>query len=145
MREEAKDNPRKRNSDTDSPDAGSSDISSDMKHRTVEDRDDSLSHSSRRDNDGFNGCCTAMWKATGKIATLVLFLDSLSKIRCNGKQLLDDLKGSKKILEVEAGSSGSHSLENSVWKRLWTCRKTDYYLRTFEHCSRNVVGNFEYP
>jgi hypothetical protein len=33
-----------------------------------------------------------------------------------------------KILEVEGGSSGSHSLENSVWKRLWTYRKTDYYL-----------------
>jgi hypothetical protein len=30
----------------------------------------------------------------------------------------------KKILEVERGSSGSHSLENSVWKRLWTSRKT---------------------
>jgi hypothetical protein len=29
---------------------------------------------------------------------------------------------------IEGGSSGSHSLENSVWKRLWTCRKTDYYL-----------------
>jgi hypothetical protein len=40
--------------------------------------------------------------------------------RC--KQLLDVLK------EVEGGSSGSHSLEKSVWKRLWTCRKTDYYL-----------------
>jgi hypothetical protein len=34
----------------------------------------------------------------------------------------------KQLLEVEGGSSGSHSLENSVWKRLWTCRKTDYYL-----------------
>jgi hypothetical protein len=40
------------------------------------------------------------------------------------KQLLDDLK----ILEVEGGSSGSHSLENSIWKRLCTCRKIDYYL-----------------
>jgi hypothetical protein len=27
-------------------------------------------------------------------------------------QLLDDLKGNKKILEVEGGSSRSHSLEN---------------------------------
>jgi hypothetical protein len=44
------------------------------------------------------------------------------------KQLLEDLKGSKKIPEVEGESSGSHPLENSVWKRLWTCRKTDYYL-----------------
>jgi hypothetical protein len=26
------------------------------------------------------------------------------------------------------GNAGSHFLENSVWKRLWTIRKTDYYL-----------------
>jgi hypothetical protein len=31
-------------------------------------------------------------------------------------------------LEVEGGSSRSHSLENSVWKRLLTCRGTDKYL-----------------
>jgi hypothetical protein len=37
-------------------------------------------------------------------------------------------QGNKKILEVEGGSSRSHSLENSVWKRLLTCRETDKYL-----------------
>jgi hypothetical protein len=36
MREEAKNNPRRRNSNKNSPDAGSSDISSDMKHRRVD-------------------------------------------------------------------------------------------------------------
>jgi hypothetical protein len=36
MTEEAKNNPRRKNSDQNSPDAGSSDISSDMKHRTVD-------------------------------------------------------------------------------------------------------------
>jgi hypothetical protein len=35
---------------------------------------------------------------------------------------------SGKILEVEGGSSRSHSLENSVWKRLLTCRETDKYF-----------------
>ena len=24
------------------------------------------------------------------------------------------------------GSSGSHYVESSLWKKLWTCRKTDY-------------------
>jgi hypothetical protein len=38
------------------------------------------------------------------------------------------------ILEVEGGSSGSHSLENSVSKRLWTCHKTDYYLNLIQIC-----------
>jgi hypothetical protein len=42
------------------------------------------------------------------------------------KQLLDDLKGKEKILEIESGSTRSHSMENSLWKRLRTCRKTDY-------------------
>jgi hypothetical protein len=26
----------------------------------------------------------------------------------------------------KGGSSRSHSLESSLWKRLWTCRKADY-------------------
>jgi hypothetical protein len=36
--------------------------------------------------------------------------------------LLDDLT-EKSILE--GGSTRSHPVENSLWKRLWTCRKTD--------------------
>jgi hypothetical protein len=53
-----------------------------------------------------------MWKANGKTTTLLLFLDSLFP----------------KIEEMCKGSSGLHSLENTVWKRLWICHKTDYYL-----------------
>ena len=40
--------------------------------------------------------------------------------RC--KQLLDDFK--VKIREIERRSSRSHS-QNSLWKKLWTCRWTD--------------------
>ena len=40
-------------------------------------------------------------------------------------KLLDDLK-ERRILSFERGSSGSHYVESSLWKRLWTCRKTDY-------------------
>ena len=43
------------------------------------------------------------------------------------KQLLGDLE-SEWILEIEKESSRSHSVENSGWKRLWTCRKTDYWM-----------------
>jgi hypothetical protein len=57
------------------------------------------------------------------------------------KQLLTWPEGSKKILEVEGGSSGSHSLENSVWKRLWTCRKTDYYLTWLEYSPNGMSEN----
>ena len=40
------------------------------------------------------------------------------------RKLLDDLK--EKILSFEGGSFGSDYVESSLWKRLWTCRKTDY-------------------
>jgi len=33
--------------------------------------------------------------------------------------------GKQTILEFERLSTRSHGLENSFWKRLWTCRKTD--------------------
>ena len=38
------------------------------------------------------------------------------------KQLLDDLKEGE---ETERGSTRSPSMENSLWKRLWICRKRD--------------------
>ena len=41
------------------------------------------------------------------------------------RKLLDDLK-ERRILTVEGGSSRSHYVASSIWKRLWTCRKTDY-------------------
>ena len=41
------------------------------------------------------------------------------------KKLLDDLKD-RMILSIEGGSSRSHYVEESFWKRLWTCRLTDY-------------------
>jgi hypothetical protein len=30
--------------------------------------------------------------------------------------------------EIEKGSTRSHPVENSLWKRLRTCRKTDYRM-----------------
>jgi len=39
--------------------------------------------------------------------------------RC--RKLLDE-----SLLSFERGSSGLHYVESSLWKRLWTCRKTDY-------------------
>jgi len=47
-------------------------------------------------------------------------------LRC--KQLLDDLKGKNRIQEIERGSTRLHSVENSLWKRLWTCHKWDYEM-----------------
>ena len=58
-------------------DAGSSVISSDLKHRANDVRDGLSSYSNRRDQSGLNSCCTVIWKANGKTTTLSLFLDSL--------------------------------------------------------------------
>jgi hypothetical protein len=50
------------------------------------------------------------------------------------KQLLVLLQGKEKILEIERGSTRSHSMENSLWKRLQTCRKTDYGMNENYSC-----------
>jgi hypothetical protein len=34
----------------------------------------------------------------------------------------------ERILEIERENTRSHSVENSPWKRLWTCRKVDYEM-----------------
>ena len=39
-------------------------------------------------------------------------------------QIVDE--GKESMLEIEKGSTGSHSVEDLIWKRLCTCRKTDY-------------------
>jgi hypothetical protein len=41
------------------------------------------------------------------------------------RKLLDDLKKRIRILSFEGGSSRSHYVESSLWKRPWTCRKTN--------------------
>ena len=43
------------------------------------------------------------------------------------KRLLDDLKKERRILEK--GSVRLRCVENSLWKRLWTCHKTDYRVK----------------
>jgi hypothetical protein len=32
------------------------------------------------------------------------------------------------LLETERGGSRLHSVENTLWNRLWICRKTDYMM-----------------
>ena len=65
------------NSNTNSSDVRSSDISSNLKHKASDAQDGSLLCSNRSDQDGLNSCCTVMWKANGKTTILLLFLDSL--------------------------------------------------------------------
>jgi hypothetical protein len=36
--------------------------------------------------------------------------------------------GKSKIMGIERGRIRSHSLEISLWKKLWTCRKADYVM-----------------
>jgi hypothetical protein len=57
--------------------------------------------------------------------------------------LVSKLTG-KGILEMERGSTRSHSVENSLWKSLWACRKTDYVMNGrglifFRHYLWNIL------
>jgi hypothetical protein len=42
----------------------------------------------------------------------------------------------ERILSIEGGSSRSHCVDESFWKRLWTCRLTDYWWWWWD-----LVGN----
>jgi hypothetical protein len=47
----------------------------------------------------------------------------------------------KKILEIERGSTRSHPVENSLWKRLRTCRKTDCRMIEESTTASQAVGH----
>jgi hypothetical protein len=42
------------------------------------------------------------------------------------RKQLDDLKERRGYSHLKRGNSRSYHVESSLWKRLWTCRKTDY-------------------
>jgi hypothetical protein len=44
------------------------------------------------------------------------------------------------ILEIERKSTRSHSVKNCLWKKLWTCRKTDYRMNIFS--STHLITDF---
>jgi len=106
-------------------DAGSSVISSGLKHGANVAQDVSSSYSNRCVQSGLNDCCTAMGKANGKTTTLSLFVDSLFP-KTEISYMRDASSGDKKKLSFEGGSSRSHYVEESFWRRLWTCRQTEY-------------------
>jgi len=37
-------------------------------------------------------------------------------------------EGQERMLSFEGGSSRSHYVEESFWRRLWTCRPTEYWM-----------------
>jgi len=65
------------NSNTNSCDYWSSNISNNLKHRETDARDGSQLCSNMRGQRGLNSCSTAMRKANGATTTVYLFLDSL--------------------------------------------------------------------
>jgi hypothetical protein len=38
-----------------------------------------------------------------------------------------------KILKIQTGSTRSHTAENLLWNRLWTCLKTDYRMNEYTY------------
>ena len=66
--------------------------------------------------------CLLQWVIEGKIKGGIEVTGRRGRRR---RKLLDDLK-ERKGYSFEGGSSRSHYVESSLWKRLWTCRRTDY-------------------
>ena len=88
-------------------DAESSVISSCLEHRANDARDGSSSYSNRRDQNGLNSCCTAMWNANRKTTTL-----SLSWTVCFQKQKYHICE----MLPLETKLSGGKLLPQSdLW------------------------------
>jgi len=44
-------------------------------------------------------------------------------------------------LSFEGGSSRSHNVEESFWRRLWTCRQTEYWLNEWMNNSSHLRTN----
>ena len=52
------------------------------------------------------------------------------------KQLLDDVKGVKRILEIEGGRTRFILRQKWLWNRLLTCRKADYMTLEYLQAGR---------
>jgi hypothetical protein len=59
------------------------------------------------------------------------------------KQLPDNFEREKRILEIEGESTRSPFVEDSLWKRLWTCRKADCEMK--ETQNRTRLLSYEFP
>ena len=57
------------------------------------------------------------------------------------RKLLDDLKD--RIRSFEGRSSRSHYVEELFWRRLWTCRQTEYWMNEWRNVQFDT--NFFYP
>ena len=133
--------PRRRNSDTNFSDTGTSNISSDLKQRTNNSRDGSWSFSNRRGQTALKCCCRAMWNASEKNTILLLFLDSLfpkkkNRDKCEmlpleTKQIGDKLHLTRRILLLSANWTWSFR-ENLVNCYIWSTAYMVVKLGHFE-------------
>jgi hypothetical protein len=46
----------------------------------------------------------------------------------------------ERILEIERVNITLHSVENALWKRPWTCRKTDYRMNEWSAETPDVLS-----
>jgi hypothetical protein len=83
---------------------------------------------------GGGSYCYCSARASKNLATPLLFMSYNSVCtqikNCrfiSRKQLVDDRRETRRYWKLTEGTI-SHYLENSLWKMLWTCRKTDYMI-----------------
>ena len=56
------------------------------------------------------------------------------------KKLLDDLKDRRGYSQLKEVSSRSHYVEASFWRRLWTCRQTEYWMNEWSKLKRPIIS-----
>jgi hypothetical protein len=66
-------------------------------------------------------------------------IEVIRRWRRRRRKLLDDLKERERIFSFERGISGPQYVESSLWKRLWTCRKTDCLNERNANCSPHFI------
>ena len=49
------------------------------------------------------------------------------------------LYGNERTLKIEFGSTGSYSVENPFWRRLWTCRQTEYWMYEMKYKQADIL------
>jgi hypothetical protein len=110
----------RRQTKRDKTDAGSSVISSSLKHRENDARDGSISYSNWRAQIGLNGCCFAMWKAMEKLPHNFSWIASFQKQRyhiCEMLLLETKLSGGKLLPQSD--------LREVVFLEEMSCRRYD--------------------
>jgi hypothetical protein len=81
-----------------------------------------------------------LWLTAHLFICLVMHHNGMSNPKIKESQCLQSLDNPKKRRHWNLKEEAlDRTLENSLWKRLWTCRKTDYEMNEFKKYTGRVI------